>query len=256
MGKKKKKDLNKKKDLSPAVELPNNDELQTLIDKAVEDAVSSVVRDLFRYGQPAHSALSARLSEELVKQIDTFDMGRFVVKLDTILADIVENCNAAEMSRHLTALSKYTQPLPPTGKMDLGQIIDAYGTWCAETIDTDKLEINYDEGPAYAPVTISASIECNESQLYPSFTDAVLHFTCAEDETLNVDWPITNWTRLEYWSLSSRPATFPDIISASDIELRLAAIANAATKIYVDESDLDDEVEFEIDREPEPTDWR
>lgn len=256
MAKKKKKDKKAEKNQITTLTL-TNEQVNDALTQAMQSAIDKIAEQLFAYGSPARKVMEERLNALLIPQIERSNFSNQLVKVDTILNEIVSNCSAAEMSRHLQAFAKYTEPLPSTGKVAITDIMYYFGEWCASIIDTQALDIDYDSGtPTYEPVTITASIEEEEPSRYSLANHATLCLKCEEDPDLNIYWPMTRWAKSEYWVLSVKPSSFTDLVHASAIELHLAALANASAKVFIADGDLDTEKYYELDREPEPQMWR
>ena len=102
MAKKKKKDKKAEKNQITTLTL-TNEQVNDALTQAMQSAIDRIAEQLFAYGSPARKVMEERLNALLIPQIERSNFSNQLVKVDTILNEIVSNCSAAEMSRHLQA---------------------------------------------------------------------------------------------------------------------------------------------------------
>lgn len=216
--------------------------------KALEDAVDSA----FRWGD-VKDTIKSKVTEVMVPYIEGYDFSEYLPKLDTVLTELV-NSDACIGNKQILENFKDLMTEPDTKEVKLTDLFNEWIKYCEKKIDTEGLEICYDDGVSYCPVECEMRYEEEVKPYWSSVQRAVVIFENEHDEKLNVEIPISKW---KWDSGKEEPYTltdFGDIAISSlrrldEFRLLLLRLAKAGTAIIIDEEYEDGEIYPE--KEPE-----
>lgn len=209
--------------------------------KAIEDAVDSA----FRWGD-AKDAIKRKVTDVMVPYIENYDFSAYLPKLDSVLTELV-NSEACLANKQILENFKELITEPEQKEMKLTDLFKFWIKWCEKEIDTDGLEICYDDGVSYCPVECEMRYEEEDKPSWSSMQRAVVIFENQHDEKLNVEIPISKWV----WdSRKEEPYTLTGIsdIKISSLrrldkfQLLLLRLARAGTSIIIDSEIKYDEI--------------
>lgn len=135
------------------------------------------------------------------------------------------------------------------------KVTELYEAWMkhvAKNVETNNLEIDYDDEPSYECVEVTMEIEENESRSWSSFSHAQLIFECEHDEDMNFSIHLSryNESRSEGWDINyDKNPQVSSLRHLNDFELFLMKLNQNYTKIILDSTHETDEVR--PDEEPE-----
>lgn len=217
--------------------------------KALEDAVDSA----FRWGD-VKDTIKSKVTEVMVPYIEGYDFSTYLPKLDTVLTEIV-NSDACIGNKKI--LENFRELMEMDAKeIKLTDLFAAWIEWCEKGIDTDDLEICYDDGVSYCPVECEMRYEEEDKPSWSNMQRAVIIFENQHDKKLNIEIPISKW---EWDSGKEEPYTLTalsDIKISSlrrldEFQLLLLRLGRAGTAIIIDEEYRYDEIYPK--KEPEAT---
>lgn len=224
------------------------------ITKGFEDAIESS----FGYGE-LKRAIEARVREILVPYVNSYDMGRYIAKLDEMLGQIVEQTALVDNKRLLENFRSLMVE-PPERVMTLEKLFARYCKYVADRVDVSGLEVVFDGPPRYESVQASAEIIRVESGFTRLYDYAVLHLGmegAGEDEAERFAFAL----RLSRWKGNDgdgwdigydAPPSIPALSRMGDFEVYLSTLSRACVQLVWDSERLDEDVEPTA--EPEP-DW-
>lgn len=224
--------------LKIAQESLSSEEVEKIVKEKFENAVCDAVENAFRWGD-AKKAIEKKITEVMVPYIEDYDFAAFLPKLDTILTEIVNSDNCIGNKKVLKNF-KDLMTEPEHKEIKLTDLFDAWIEWCEEEIDTDGLEICYDDSASYSVVECTMRYEEEDKPSWSSRQRAVITFENEHDKNLNIEIPISKWKwdsgKEEPYTLT----TFSDISITSlknldKFQLLLLRLARAGTAIIIDE---------------------
>ena len=216
--------------------------------KAVEDAVESA----FRWGD-AKKAIESKITEVMVPHIEKYDFSAYLPKLDSVLTELV-NSDTCIGNKQILENFKNLMIEPENKAMNLTDIFHAWIKKCEKEIDTDDLEICYDDGVSYCSVECEMRFEEQDKPSWSSIGRAVIIFENEHDEKLNIEIPVSRWEwdsgKIEPWTLSiSNDVRISSLRRLDDFQILLLRMERAGTEIIVDKNYDCDEIQPE--KEPE-----
>lgn len=240
--------------LKIAQESLSSEEVEKIVKVKFMKALESAVDDAFLWGD-AKRALENKVKEVMVPYIENYDFSAYLPKLDTVLTELV-NSEACFANKRILENFKGLMTEPEQREIKLTDLFKSWIKWCEKVIDTDDLEICYDDSVSYCPVECEMRYEEEDKPSWSSMQRAVIIFENQHDEKLNVEIPISKWKwdsgREEPYTLTA----FSDIKISSlrgldEFQLLILRLARAGTAIIIDEEYYDDEIYPE--KEPEAT---
>lgn len=229
--------------------------VERLVGEAIEKAINNALDGVFSWNSPSKKTLEAKLNEVFVPALEKYDYSRYVTKLDKALTDIIQNTNLAE---NKTILSNFQSLMtePKCTEIKLSEIAKEWCKYVAENVDTDDLDVNYDDGVHYDDVTCELSIETQE---FPTRTNSIFDrktiiLECEQGEDMNFIIPISRYKndKSEGYDINiNHEYDISSLRYLSDFEIFLMKLERANVKVVLDVSD--ECYDVTPDKEPEPT---
>lgn len=224
--------------------------VEELVKKNVESAINKSLDDLFSWSGAGKKMIDEKVKEVIVPVIERHDFNQYIVKLDSVLTDIINQTSLAENEKILENF-KVLMLEPDMKVIKLSDIFKKYCEYVAHDVDTDNLEACCDDGePYYEPVTANMEVE-HEDTWISSNNRCRVKFSCEEDENLNKELRLYKSKTDNNWNISWEMNAFCDINSLrnlSDFDIFLITLKRAFVDV-----ELDTESEYADDIEPEET---
>ena len=224
--------------------------VEELVKKNVESAINKSLDDLFSWSGAGKKMIDEKVKEVIVPVIERHDFNQYIVKLDSVLTDIINRTSLAENEKILENF-KVLMLEPDMKVIKLSDIFKKYCEYVAHDVDTDNLEACCEDGePYYEPVTANMEVE-HEDRWMSSFEHCRVKFFCDEDKELNKELRLYRSRDDRNWNVSYEIDMFCDINSLrnlSDFDIFLMTLRRG----YVD-VEMDSESEYADDIEPEKT---
>ncbi|WP_078598644.1 hypothetical protein [Evansella clarkii] len=249
----------------------NEGAIEKAIDERFDNMVKEVVDDLFgNYGEVSRQ-IKTKLKETMNPYIEAYDFSEHTIKLEHLLSQLITGVTKDQdtLLRNLRDM----MGTEPVAKVSTSELFDKYTSYISENIDTNKLDIDYDDKPTYRNLTAELSSEDNTSSI-ATLEKKSLAFTCEEDESMTVIVGIKRWTDLSdnAWHIESveRVNTKESVSRVlrgdndltrmetpmrylrdlNKLEVCLLKLYYDRTEIILDETDIYDE-DVEVKAEPE-----
>lgn len=229
----------------------NDGTVEKLIEAKIEEAVKKSLDDLFSYSGEGKSLLDKKVKEVVVPVIENHNFNDYLLKLDTILTEII---NHTQLSDNKTILKNFKALMTDADSIkvvSLSEIFDKYRDHVASHVNTSNLEKYCDDAEPYYE-HVSASVEVEKNDDYYSrtsrFDRCYLIFKCEEDESLNFEFELFKSKSEDTWTIMRRAAKI-DLLSLrylSEFEIFLSLLERSYSHIRIDtEYDCDDDIEPE-----------
>ncbi len=240
--------------LKIAQESINEEEVGSIIREKFKKAIENAVEDAFRWGDAKH-AIEDKVKEVMVPYIKSRDFTEYLPKLDAVLTEIV-NSDACLANKEVLQNFRDLLLEPEQKEIKVTEIFKAWIRQCEKDIDTDDLDIDYDDGVSYSCVNCEMRVEKEDRPSWSSFQRAVITFENEHDEELNIEIPISKWVgssrKEEPYSLAvSNDISISSLRRLNDFQILLLRLERARTAIIIDEEYDDSYIQPE--KEPEAT---
>lgn len=228
------------------------------VDKIVRDKIingfSEAIDSAFAFGE-LRKAIKKRIEEVLVPVIENYDMSEYIVKLDTVLMEIV-NSTALVENKKILENFKNLMIEPEKKTITVSELFEQYKRYVAKEMDTDGRNVQIEDTVYYEPMEVSFEFKKEEERSWSCFDRAVLEFSVAEEEqqeNLNRTIRLDHYKNgAEGWDIIAE--INPEITSLrylDDFDILLIRLSKGMVKLIIDEeSDWDNVIS---DNEPEAT---
>lgn len=232
----------------------NDGTVERLIEEKLEKGISDAISEVFGYGGKAKKMLVGKIEETMVPVIEKHDFNQYLVKLDSVLTELVNNTSLVENKVILENFKQVMKsPVDDFATVPISRIYEEYQNHVSKNIDTSNLEIDYDDEPSYCNATTNMEIEKCERRWFSSERDEyIVKFTCDEDEGMNCEFKLSSGYSDKKFRIDATtiPMNIHSLIILSSFEIFIQQLMRAWSKIDLDimESYQD---EVEIEAEPE-----
>jgi len=230
------------------------------VDKIIREKVvkgfESAITDAFRWGD-LEKAIKARVTAILVPFIEDYDMSEYVVKLDQVLTDIVNQTSLVDNKRLLEGF-QFMMTEPQSREVKVSELFNEYKAFVSKNMETSGRKVTYDsDAPEYEEMEVAVAFEEEDKRSWSSFKYATLDFSVDDDEQereLNRTIRLSRWENDKKTGWEIRTECNPAISSLKHLDkfdLLLVKLQRADVRLIVDVAEDDDYVYS--DTKPEPT---
>lgn len=238
--------------LKIAQESLSSEEVETIVKEKFMKAMGDAIEGAFRWGN-VKNAIERKVTEVMVPYIENYDFTEYLPKLDAVLTEIVNSDNCMSERKMLENFRALVTD-PEQKEIKLTDLFKSWIKQCERDIDTDNLEIDYDDNPSYQYVECKMRFEKEDKPSWSIFQRAVIIFENEHDEKLNIEIPVSKWIhdsdKEEPYTLSiASDIQISSLRRLSDFQVLLLRSERAGTAIIIDKEY--DDGEIYPDAEPE-----
>lgn len=238
--------------LKIAQESLSSDEVTVIVKEKFMKALGSAIEDAFRWGD-VKNEIKNKVKEFMVPYIEQYDFSEYLPKLDSVLTEIV-NSDFCIGNKKILENFKELMTEPEQKEIKLTDLFNAWVKQCEKDIDTDGLDIDYDDGVSYQSVDCKMCFELEDKPSWSSHQRAVITFENEHDEKLNVEIPVSKWIwndgKEEPYTLSVyKDLMISSLRGLSEFDVLLLRLSRAGTAIIIDK-EYDDSYIYP-EKEPE-----
>lgn len=223
--------------LKIAQESLSSDEVKEIVKEKFMKALESAIEDAFRWGD-AKKAIEEKVKEVMVPYIEKRDFSEYLPKLDSVLTELV-NSDACMGNKRILENFKKLMTEPESNEINVTDLFKAWIKQCNRDIDTDGLEIDYDDGVHYSCVDCEMRVEEMDKPSWSSCQRAVITFENEHDEKLNIEIPISKWVwdsgKEEPYTLSiSNDVMISSLRRLNEFQILILRLERAGTAVIID----------------------
>lgn len=226
--------------------------IEKIISEKLEKGVNEAMEDLFRSYGDIGKTIKDKVKEVMVPAIERHDFSGYIVKLDSVLTEVV---NSTALVENKTLLENFKDLMIEEDIKEI-KTSDIFDKWCkfvAEEVETSGLEVNTDDGePTYETVNCKMEVEYNDRKSWSDIKSANIIFECANDEKMNFMIPISCWSKYDgdKWSIDYlADMDIKSLRYMSSFEIFLLKLKRAFVKLTIDDEYSDEEVTPEAEPE-------
>lgn len=244
-----------------------DEEIKKITDEILEDGtVDKIIREniingfklaierSFSYGKLS-DAIRKKTDEVLVPFIEKYDMNNYIVKLDTVLSEIV-NSTAFVENKKILKNFKNLMIEPEKETITVSELFEQYKRYVAKEMDTDGRDVQIEDTVYYKPMEVSFEFKKGQDRSWSYFDRAVLEFGVTEEEqqeNLNRTIRLDHYKKgAEGWNIITE--INPEITSLrylDDFDILLIRLSKGMVKLIInEESDWDNVIS---DNKPQET---
>lgn len=231
----------------------NDGTIEKIIEEKIEKAVSDALDDVFRYSGKGRELIRSKLDGVMVDAIEKHDFNQYLVKLDSVLTEIINNTNLEDNKKILENFQGLMKE-PEVKEIKLSEIFNRYCKHVAANVDTSDLEAQCDDDgdPYYSSVSAFMDVEHEDKGLFKSrFDHCTVKFTCKEDKSLNCQIRLFKSVDETKWNLfgGQESVDINSLRNISDFDVFLMTLNRTFVDIVMD---TDGEYDDEIDPDEKP----
>lgn len=215
------------------------DLIEKVIGEQLEKCVRRAVDDLFGGWGDCKKIIEEKVKEVMIPQLEKYDYSKHIVKLDAVLTEVMKRTSVDNKKIIESFKEFYLEEIP--SEITITDMFNRYKKHVEENVETDGLEIDYDDGPSYSSVEVSVEVEESEKS-WSKYKDIKIHFECEHDEEMNFTLRALGSEDKDYYFLTDNLLEeFGSIRRSTSFELFLLRMRSEYTNIKLDiMNDCDD----------------
>lgn len=224
--------------------------IERLVAENLEKGINKSLENLLGSYGDVTRVIEAKIKEVMVNQLSSYDYSKYIVKLDHVLTEILKN-TSLDNKKILKNFKELMTDSEFPKIVKLSDIFEEYKKYVSENVETNDLEINYDDSPTYENVTVTMEVEHEEKRSWSSssFKNAKVIFECEKDENVNFEIRLSRFKE-NPWDLSlDINDSIRSLRGLSEFEIYLLKLNQSTSGIEIDEEDMSDDVEVEAEPE-------
>lgn len=238
--------------LKIAQESLSSEEVTAIVKEKFMNALGSAIEDAFRWGE-AKRAVENKVKEVMVPYIEKYDFSEYLPKLDSVLTEII-NSDFCIGNKKILENFERLMLAPEQKEIKITDLFKAWVKQCEKDIDTDGLDIDYDDGVSYQFVDCEMRFELEDKPSWSSYQRAVITFENEHDEKLNVEIPVSKYIRSNGKEEPYTLSVYKDIMisslrNLSEFDVLILRLSRAGTAIIIDKEYYESYIQPE--KEPE-----
>lgn len=237
-------------------EIMQDGTIEKILREKIEKGFLEAVDSAFKWGE-LKDAIEKRVKEILVPYIESYDMSSYIVKLDTVLTDIVNQTSLQDNTKILGNFQKLMIE-PGIEFVTLEDIFGEYKKYVSKNMETSGRDVVYDEEVYYEPMGVTAEIVKEDERPWSQFKHAVLELAVDEEDQkddLNFSIRLSRWESVYekkgYDIAYDMAPSIRGMKQLDDFEIYLLRLARAGVRLLDDKLYDDDSVVAES--KPETT---
>lgn len=226
--------------------------VEKLIEQQLEKGVANALDSLFRSYGDVTKVIEEKVKSVMIPFLETYDYSKYIVKLDSVLVDVLKS-SALENKKLLENFKELMLP-EDLKTIKVTELFEHWMEYVGKNVETDGLEICYEDEPTYENVEVRFEVDFNEERSWSDMKHAVLVFECDHDEDMNFEVKIHTWPKYDKGAWTIEHNSVHDINSLrrlDEFSLFLMKLKQNGTKLIIDHDGVSDEVEPEA--KPEAT---
>ncbi|MGX4281974.1 hypothetical protein ACWJJS_03795 [Bacillus sp. JK106] len=226
--------------------------VEKLVAEQLEKGISKALEHLFSSYGDVTEIIKSKLKSVIVPYLENYDYSDYITKLDHVLVGVLQNTTIE--NRNLLNNFKELMSGETEKTIKLSDLFAEWMNYVAKNVETDELEVEFDDRPEYEAVEVSVNVERNEDRSWSSFEHATILFECDHDEEMNFEIPISfykNGTDKEWDLRYNSVHDLKSLRHLNEFEILLMRLSQNGVGIILDIEWENDAVTPE--KEPEPS---
>ncbi len=224
--------------------------VEKLVAEHLESGVTKALEKLFGSYGDVTEVIEKKVKSVMVPYLEAYDYSQYITKLDSVLVEVLNNTTLD--NKKMLMNFKELMTVDERKEIKVTELFEMWKEYVSKKVETDGLEIDYDDGPSYENVEVTFEIEENGDRDWSSFKYATLTFECEHDENMNFIVSLSRWNgqKGEGWDIRfDRNPNISSLRYIDDFTVQLMRFTQAHTQLIIDSYGDSDEVRPE--KEPE-----
>lgn len=226
--------------------------IEKVITEKLERCINESLNDLFKWNGAIKKVIEEKVTGVMVPYLENYDYSAYITKLDSVLVDVLKN-TAFDNKK---ILENFKELMSFDTEIKCVKVSEIFEKWCeyvADNVDTDDLEVDYDDGVSYEPVEVTYEFEETEKRDWLKREGGRVIFECEHDKKMNICIDVYRWDDIHkknQWSFKiDRQCDLSSLRNLDKFTLYLMSLSQAGVNIEMDENYLNDDITPE--KEPE-----
>ena len=226
--------------------------VEKLIEEQLEKGMNKALESLFGSYGDVTKVIEEKVKSVMIPYLENHDYSRYIVKLDSVLTEVIEKTTAD--NRKL--LSNFKELMTIDTSIKVIKVSELFGKWCKyveENVETDGLEVDYDDGPSYESVSVTYEFEETEKKDWSKYEKGRIVFECEHDNEMNFCIDLYRWDdihKTNQWDFDAKTeCSLSSLRHIDEFTLYIMSLKQANVKIEIDETD--DSEGITPEKEPE-----
>jgi hypothetical protein len=224
--------------------------IEKLIEEQLEKGVKNALDSLFGRCGDVTEVIEKQVKSVMIPYLERYDYSKYIVKLDSVLVDVLK-ASSLENKKMLENF-KELMLLEDRKTIKTSELFEIWGKYVAENVETDGLEVDFDDRPTYEYVEITLDVNYDDKRSWSSFQYATLALECEHDDKMNFALRISHYDgdKENTWDISyDYVKDVGSIRHLNSFEILLMRLSQAGTKLIMDTDSESDDIIPE--KEPE-----
>lgn len=226
--------------------------IEKVIAEQLEKCVEKSISDMFGWGGEVKKVVEEKVKGVIIPYLESYDYSDYIIKLDHVLTNVLK-MTTAENKKLLENFNELMSVDVNIRSIKVSEIFDKWCEYVAENVDTDDLEVDYDDGVAYETVEVSYEFEDGEKRSWLKQENGRIIFECEKDEKMNICIEVYRWSDIHKeneWSFKFNDrCELSSLRNLDKFSLYLMSLNQAGVKIELDKTYDNEDVRPE--KEPE-----
>lgn len=226
--------------------------IEKIISDKVEKGVNEVFDDLFSWHGDCEKTIEEKVKSVMVPYLEKYDYSEYIVKLDAVLTTVINE--STKDNRKI--LENFKTIMSTTPEMKSIKVSELFSKWCeyvASNVETNGLEIVYDDEPSYEYVEGTYEFEECEDRNWLKKRAGRIIFECEHDENMNFCIDVYRYDDIHkenMWSFNiNSSCNISSLRRLSEFEVYLLSLNQCNVDIEIDM--YDDSEDIKPEKEPE-----
>lgn len=224
--------------------------VEKLVSESVEAGIKKALDGLIGYCGDVTKIIEKQLKSVLVPYLEGYDYSQYIIKLDGVLTELLQSAGAdnRKLLENFKGLMGAERPKTITAT----ELFELWQKHVAENVETDGLDIDYDDQPSYSCVDVSFDISENDKPSWSCFSSSLLVFECEHDDSMNREIRLSRYESSKDggWDIQyGSTCDIPSLRYLSKFDVAIMNLSQCGTKLIVDCTSGTEEVR--PDKEPE-----
>lgn len=227
--------------------------VEKLVAEQLEKGVVNALDSLFRSYGDVTKVIEEKIKSVMIPYLENYNYSNYIVKLDSVLVDVLKN-TAVDNKK---ILENFKELMSSETNIKSIKVSELFRRWCdyvAKNVDTDELEVEYDDGVSYSPVEVTYEFEQDyRDRDWVKRENGKIFFECEQDEEMNICLEVCRWADIhkkDEWSFRyDDKCDLSSLRHLDKFSLFLMSLKQSGVHIEIDTtSDCDD---ITPEKEPE-----
>lgn len=228
--------------------------IEKVITEKLEECISSSLKDMFSWNGAVKETVEEKVKSVMIPYLEKYDYSQYIVKLDAVMTEVLKETTKdnKEILGNFKRLMSADDGDNKT--IEIGDLFSKWINDVEENIDTNDLEVNYDDDVSYESVECTYSFEKLEQIKSSNYERGRIIFECEHDEKMNVSIDVYRWNDInkkDEWYLDNKGIeNLSSLRGLNKFQVFILGLEHSRKTIKID-SEYDSE-EVTPSKEPEP----